>query len=155
MSTVFKPRTAEERSVEEPREMGTREFTQETYRPPSMLPDPEPRPGWVHRWVRMSLLNQADDQNVWRMRREGWETCARADYPEYEGMLLRGEGSIEIGGLILCRAPAERMESRKRYYDDLNKRAMQSIDSSLMKEQDSRMPLIVERKSRVSFGSGE
>lgn len=155
MSTVFKPRTSQERSKTEDRERETRALTEETYRPPSMLPDPDPRPGWVHRWVRMSLLNAADDQNVWRMRREGWELCKREDYDEYEGMLTRGDGVIEIGGLVLCRAPEEKMKARDKYYDDINKRAMQSIDASLMKEQDSRMPLVIERKSKVSFGSGE
>lgn len=149
MSTAFRPRAEVERARQ------TREFSTGSYRPPSVLPDPEPRDGWKHRWVRMSLLNNADDQNVWRMRREGWEFCKRDEYPEYNGMLLRGENAIEIQGLVLCRAPVEVMEARRKYYEELNKRAMQSIDSSLMREQDSRMPLIVERKSKVSFGSGE
>jgi len=128
-----------------------------TYVPPSNLPEPDERPGWKHRWVRMSMLNAADDQNVWRQRREGWEPCKMADYPEYQMMLgtARNEDVIEIGGLILCRIPKERLEARAKYYQELNQKAMSSIDSSLMKEQDSRMPLIIERKSKVSFGSGE
>ena len=39
------------------REHETREETQRpmTWRPPSLLPDPDPRPGWRHRWVRLPL----------------------------------------------------------------------------------------------------
>lgn len=148
-------READARSVDM-REHDTRTETY-TYVPPSSLPEPDQRPGWKHRWVRMSMLNSADDQNVWRQRREGWEPCKLADYPEYHGMAsqMRTEDVIEIGGLLLCRMPEERLKARAKYYEEMNKKAMSSIDSSLMREQDSRMPLIIERKSKVSFGSGE
>ena len=71
------------------REHETREETQRpmTWRPPSLLPDPDPRPGWRHRWVRVTLLGQADDRNVSVRYQDGFEACKWEDYPEMEAKM--------------------------------------------------------------------
>ena len=44
-------------------------------------------------------------------------------------------------------------DGRQRYYEDLAAKQLQSVDNNIMREQDSRMPLLnPERRTRVTFG---
>lgn len=125
------------------------------YTPPSNMPDPHPRDGWVHRWVRISIEGQEDPRNAVMRSQEGWEPVKANDYPELvHAAVTKKDGSLEVGGLILCRAPAEMMAARDRYYRNLNNKAMEAVDASLGKVNDSRMPLYQQRSTKVSFGSG-
>ena len=140
------------------RDTGTREATTraKSWAPPSTLPDPTPAPGWKYRWIRTSMLGQSDAQNVSVRMREGWEPVPSEEVPE---LRLRTDpkrefkGNIEVGGLLLCKAPAEVADGRRQYYEDLAARQIQSVDNNIMREQDSRMPLLnPERRTRVTFG---
>ncbi len=129
-----------------------------TWKPPSVLPDPNPVEGWRYRWVRTSMLGNADNQNVSIRMREGWEPVKAEEVPE---LMLRTDprseykGNVEVGGLLLCKAPVEVADGRQRYYEDLAARQLQSVDNNIMREQDSRMPILPsERRSRVTFGRG-
>ena len=53
-----------------------------TWRAPETLPSPDPRPGWAHRWVRISILGTSDPSNISSKLREGYEPCKADDYPE-------------------------------------------------------------------------
>jgi hypothetical protein len=67
----------------------------------------------------------------------------------------RFEGNIEIGGLLLCKAPEEKMAQRQKHYQDVASQQMQSVDNSFMKENDPRMPLLKpDRTTRTTFGRG-
>jgi hypothetical protein len=66
----------------------------------------------------------------------------------------RFKGGVEIGGLLLCRIPEEFMKQRADYYARQNQSQMDSVDNSFMRENDPRMPLFSERKTKVTFGSG-
>jgi len=59
-----------------------------------------------------------------------------------------------IGGLMLCKAPVELVEDRTDYFNQQSKAQMQSVDNNFMRENDPRMPLFNERKTKVTFGSG-
>jgi hypothetical protein len=124
--------------------------------PASILPDPDPRDGWVHRWIRTSVLGESDNTNVSKMMREGWQPVKAEDYPE---LLLESDigsrfaGNIEVGGLLLCRAPKEKMEQRDKYFQDMAENQMQSVDNNFLRENDPRMPLMKpERSTRTTFG---
>jgi hypothetical protein len=125
------------------------------WRPPEVLPSPDPRPGWTHRWIRLSTLGKDDPSNISSKLREGYEPCRAQDYPELmmhattEG---RFKGGIESGGLLLCRIPDEFLKQREAYYAKQNKAQMESVDNNFMRESDPRMPLFAERKSTTSFG---
>lgn len=129
----------------------------EAWRPPETLPSPDNRPGWTHRWIRLSTQGTADPGNISSKLREGYEPCKAEDYPE---MMLhattegRFKGNIEVGGLMLCRIPSEFLEQRAAYYANMNKNQMESVDNNFLRESDSRMPLFSEKKSKVTFGSG-
>ena len=62
--------------------------------------------------------------------------------------------NIVIGGLMLCKAPVELTEERNAYYNNQAKQQMHAVDNNLMRENDPRMPLFNERKSKVTFGKG-
>jgi hypothetical protein len=141
------------------RELDTRAVTQraEAWRPPETLPMPEDRPGWKHRYVRISTMGTADPSNISSKLREGYEPCKAEDYPElmmHATVEGRFKGGIEIGGLLLCRIPEEFLKQRADYYDKQNKSQIDSVDNNFLRENDPRMPLFSERKTKVTFGSG-
>ena len=124
---------------------------------PEVLPNPDPRPGWKHRWVRTSTLGTADPSNVSSKLREGYEPCKAEDYPElmlHAATEGRFKGAIEVGGLLLCRIPEEFMEQRAQYYEQQNKAQVESVDNNFLRQSDARMPLFAEKSTKVSFGSG-
>lgn len=147
---------AEQRTkrASEAREVGTRKS--DSWKPASVLPTPEPQDGWVFRWVRTSTLGKADNTNVSQKFREGWEPVRSEDHPELEVMSdidSRFEGNIEIGGLLLCKAPAEQMQQRQDYYSQVAEGQMESVDNNFLRENDPRMPVLKpERSSRTTFG---
>ena len=129
----------------------------QAWRPPETLPSPNDRPGWSHRWVRISMVGQADPSNISSKLREGYEPCKADEYPELlvhatsEG---RFKGNVEIGGLLLCRIPSEFLDQRSAYYANQNKAQMESVDNNFLRESDPRMPLFSDKRSKVTFGSG-
>ena len=142
-----------------PRDLVSREKeARAVYVPPTSLPDPNPRPGIVHRWVATHVLGKADPMNVSRKMREGWVPVKIEDYPELLMPGMPESGNVEIGGLMLCSMPTEKAKLRDDYYQKQAQSQMESVDNTYMKNNDPRMPLFTERKSTVtrgaSFGSG-
>ncbi len=141
------------------REMESRAATArpQAWRAPEVLPSPEDRPGWKHRWVRTSTMGQADPSNISSRLREGYEPCKAEEYPEmmmYASVDGRFKGGIEMGGLLLCRIPEEFLGQRMKHYEGQNKAQVESVDNNFLRENDPRMPLFSEKKSKVTFGSG-
>ena len=130
----------------------------DSWMPQSSLPVPEPKDGWVFRWIRTSSLGRTDNTNVSRQFREGWEPVKAEDHPELKIMSDHNsqfKGNVEVGGLLLCKAPAEKMESRKKYFQELADRQIEGVDRSFLRENDPRMPLLnPERSTRTTFGRG-
>ena len=138
-----------------PRDLQSREKNaRAVYVPPSALPEPTPEPGMSYRWVATHVLGQADPSNVSKKMREGWEPVKAEDHPEL--MLLRNEktGNVEIGGLMLCKMPAELARSRDEYYGRQAQAQMDSVDNHFMRNNDPRMPLFSDRKSSTTRGGG-
>mgnify|MGYP003629459569 FL=1 len=138
-------------------------FTRETeersksWTPPSILPDPTPVPGYVYRWVRTSIMGNADNRNASMRFREGWEPVKAEDHPELKlqsDINSQFSGNIEVGGLLLCRTAKEHMDQRDEYHREKAATQMEGVDKNFMKQSDSRMPLFTESDSRVSFGKG-
>ena len=141
------------------RELDTRDtFARpEAWRPPETLPMPDDRPGWTHRYVRISTLGTADPSNISSKLREGYEPCKGDEYPElmmHASTEGRFKGNIEVGGLLLCRIPSEFMAQRAKHYENLNKSQVDSVDNNFLRENDPRMPLFSEKRTKVTFGSG-
>lgn len=143
-----------------PRELESRAKSErpKQWMPPTLLPDPNPEPGYVFRWIRISTLGKDDPMNVSTKLREGWEPVKASEHPEIQLMGTssnsRYPDSIEIGGLLLCKTPAEFAEQRDAFYQKQADQQMQSVDNNFMRENDPRMPLFRERRSEVTFGRG-
>jgi len=141
------------------RELESREKTvrKQAWRRPELLPSPDPEPGYVYRWIRLSTQGQADPTNVSSKLREGWEPVLAKSHPEIFLSGIENErfkDNIVIGGLILCRAPEEMVEERNAYYQAQAQGQMTAVDNNLMRENDPRMPIFNDRKSTVTFGKG-
>ena len=124
---------------------------------PEVLPSPTPEPGYAFRWIRVSTQGNVDATNVSSKLREGWEPVKASDHPEITMVTIENErfkDNVVIGGLMLCKAPEELAEERNAYYNQQTQAQMQSVDNSFMRENDPRMPLFNERKTKVTFGKG-
>lgn len=126
--------------------------------PPNALPDPHERPSMVHRWIRTSSMGQADPVNASTAFREGWVPIVSAEYPELK--ILSDQGSrwpesVEVGGLLLCSAPASLITRRKEHYERMAKTQMKSVNDQLESEEDPRMrTMFREHTSTVTRGFG-
>jgi len=141
------------------RELETREKTTQkrAWQRPEVLPSPNPEPGYEFRWIRVSSAGNVDATNVSSKLREGWEPVKATDHPEITLVTIendRFKDNVVIGGLMLCKAPAELVEERNDYYQQQTRSQMQSVDNNLMRENDPRMPLFNDRKTKVTFGNG-
>lgn len=139
------------------RELENREATQrkKVWVAPQTLPEPSPQDGWVFRWIRTSMMGQMDPTNASGKFREGWEPVRAEDHPELMYQAdpnSKFKGNVEVGGLLLCKAPAELMKQRDEYYAKQNRSQIESVDSNYMRLNDARMPLFNEKRSSVSFG---
>ena len=124
------------------------------YTPSSTLPDPTPEPGYVYRWIATHIMGQADPTNVSRKMRDGWVPVKAVDHPELMLEASEKTGNVEIGGLMLCKAPEEFVKARADYFSNQSKSQMDAVDNNYMKANDPRMPMFSEKKSSVSFGRG-
>ena len=121
------------------------------------LPNPTPEEGYEYHWVRVSTRGEVDPMNVSLKLREGWEPVKASDHPEIFVAGVENErfkDNILIGGLLLCKAPREMVEERNEFFQNESANQIRSVDHNLMRENDPRMPLFNERKTKVTFGKG-
>jgi len=139
-----------------PRDQDTRAAeARAIWKPPTTLPNPNPRPGLTFRWVRISVLGQPDPSNISNALQEGWVPVRAVDYPEMEVVPDRNSrypDGIEIGGLLLCACSSARMKQRADYYAEMTKQQMQAVNDQLDREQDPRLRMVRQHQSTVSFG---
>jgi hypothetical protein len=141
------------------RELETRDKTarKRSWIRPDTLPTPNPEEGYQYHWVRVSTRGEIDPMNVSLKLREGWEPVKATDHPEVfvSGVENdRFKDNILIGGLLLCKAPVEMVQERNEFFNRESANQIRSVDNSLMRENDPRMPLFSERNTKVSFGKG-
>ena len=141
-----------------PRDIESREQEMrptDTWKPASSLPVPNKREGLSHRWIRTSMLGQADNTNVSQKMREGWVPVKAIDYPEIDYLPDVGSrypDNIEYGGLLLCVIPSEQLDKRNKYYSEMAVNQMTAVDNSYLSDQDPRMSKFQENASRTTFG---
>jgi hypothetical protein len=73
--------------------------------------------------------------------REGWEPVLHSEHPELiTGTQPQGQykNNIEIGGLLLCKAPKELMEQRQAYIDNKTKSQTEAVDAAYLNQNDPR-----------------
>ena len=133
------------------------ELRVENWAPANLLPSPTPQPGWDFRYIRVSVMGKADPTNVSVRFREGWVPCKLEDHPELQLQAdpdSKYKGCVEVGGLLLCKAPTKFVEQQRAHEAKQTQSQMESVDSSFMRQQDARMPLFSNKRTDVTFGRG-
>ena len=125
------------------------------YKPPSSLDAPPAPDGFRHRWIRAESMGFNDTKNIHGRLRSGYE-LVRAD--EYDSntypAVLDGKyaGVIGVGGLLLARIPEELAQQRMDYQRKQTEGQDEAIENDLLRDQDKRMPISVDRNSKHTFG---
>ena len=124
--------------------------------PPSSLDAPPAPDGFRYRWIRAESVGFQDTKNITGRIREGYELVRSeeienaSDYPVVEEG--RYKGVVGVGGLLLAKVPVEVAKQRSEYMSKKHGERSEAVNNDLMKEQDKRMPINIERQSRVTFG---
>ena len=124
--------------------------------PPSSLDAPPAPDGFRYRRIRAESVGFQDTKNIASRLREGYELVRAeevenaSDYPVLdEG---RYKGVIGVGGLLLAKVPIEIAKQRQEYMTRRHAERSEAVNNDLMREQDKRMPIDVDRQTRVTFG---
>ncbi len=126
------------------------------WRPPSTLDAPPAPDGFVHRWIRESVMGYDDKKNLSARLREGFELVRADEFPDFEAPTVQDgkhAGVIGVGGLVLARFPEETRRQRNAHFQQQTADQMTAVDNDLMREQHPSMPITKpDRQSRVTFG---
>lgn len=151
-----------ERSIDT-REQNSREETEWIYEEPNALEIPDSvyrrfeNEGMGLRWIRITLRNQDDYQNVGKKQSEGWTFVDPEEVPELSMSSIvqeggRYAGTVCRGDLALAKMPLGKLAARKRYYETKSKELIDAVNSQLEGASDSRMPITNNNRSSVTRG---
>ena len=125
------------------------------YKPPSSLDAPPAPDGFRHRWIRAESLGFNDTKNIHGRMRSGYELVRADEYKDSDyPVILDGKyaGVIGVGGLLLARIPEELAQQRIDYQKALSEGQDEAIENDLLRDQDKRMPIKIDRHSKQTFG---
>jgi hypothetical protein len=125
------------------------------YKPPSSLDAPPAPDGFRHRWIRAESMGFNDTKNIHGRLRSGYELVRADEYDSQEyPTVLDGKyaGVIGVGGLLLARIPEELAQARMDYQRRQTEGQDESVETDLLKDQDKRMPIKIDRNSKQTFG---
>ena len=129
--------------------------SKKVWTPPNSLDAPPAPDGYRHRWIRAESLGFNDQKNIHGRLRSGYELVRADEYDSEEyPTVLDGKyaGVIGVGGLLLARIPEELATARSSYQKTLSEGQDEAIENDLLKDQDKRMPIKVDRSSKHTFG---
>lgn len=125
----------------------------------TLPPLPVTSDGFVYRWLRVAVRGEDDVQNISRRLREGWELVKPETLPkEFKGLstLVRDYGKVSgivgIDDVALGRIQRHIAEARQELVELEAAEMMQAVNSDLMRNNDTRMPISNESKSTVRKG---
>ena len=125
------------------------------YKPPSSLDAPAAPDGFRHRWIRAESMGFNDTKNIHGRLRSGYELVRADEYDTEEyPVVMDGKyaGVIGVGGLLLARIPEELAQQRMDYQKRQTDGQDEAIENDLLRDQDKRMPISVDRNSKHTFG---
>jgi len=127
-----------------------------SWKPPSLLDAPDPRPGMVQRWIATSIQGKDTPDNVYKRMRAGWNPrpADSVDDKRYP-TINHGQwaGSIGVEGMLLCEMPEDTFKSMKKYYLGKSDEQNESIPGELDAiGRNGGIPIQQERSSTTSQG---
>ena len=129
----------------------------DVWRPAALLPKVSLGREWATRWVRKFSSGHDDPMNMNKRFREGWTPVKYDEAPElvpYVDQSAKQSGLIEIGGLVLCKMPAERLAVKAAYFKNKRDRQSESMEQDLLRENNRYRKMSFDNKTEVSFGKG-
>ena len=135
----------------------TREKTErpKQYKPPSSLDAPPAPDGFRHRWIRAESMGFNDSKNIHGRLRSGYELVRADEYKDSSYPIVtdgKFAGVIGVGGLVLARIPEELAQARMDYQKRQTEGQDEAVETDLLRDQDKRMPIKVDRNSKHTFG---
>ena len=125
------------------------------YKPPSSLDAPPAPDGFRHRWIRAESVGFQDSKNIFGRLREGYELVRADEYKNSDYPVVtdgKYAGVIGVGGLLLARIPIELANARMAYQKSQTEGQDEAVENDLLKDQDKRMPIKIDRHSKHTFG---
>ena len=113
--------------------------------------------GMVLRWIRIQIRGNDDYQNVGKRQRDGWVFVTPDEVPELSTSSIvkengRYAGTVVRGDVALAKMPEGRAIARREHYENKANELMNAVNSQLMSNSDSRMPIYNNSKSTVTRG---
>ena len=108
-------------------------------------------------WLRMTLKGGDDVKHLGKKLQEGWIFVDLAEVPEMSATsVVRDEGRyagvVCRGDVGLAKIPTGKYEARSKFYRDKSTAMNQAIEAQLMGNNNSRMPISNNSKSKVVTG---
>ena len=108
-------------------------------------------------WLRMTLKGVDDVKHLGKKLQEGWVFVDLAEVPEMSATsVVRDEGRyagvVCRGDVGLAKIPTGKYEARGKFYRDKSKAMNEAIEAQLMGNNNSRMPISNNSKSKVVTG---
>jgi len=108
-------------------------------------------------WLRMTLKGVDDVKHLGKKMQEGWVFVDLAEVPEMSATsVVRDEGRyagvVCRGDVGLAKIPTGKYEARGKFYRDKSKAMNEAIEAQLMGNNNSRMPISNNSKSKVITG---
>jgi hypothetical protein len=98
-----------------------------------------------------------DTKNLHGRLRAGYELVRAEEYEDSDFPIVQDgkyAGVIGVGGLVLARIPEELAQQRQEYERRQTEAQDEAVNNDLLRDQDRRMPMSVERSSK-SFGGSK
>ena len=108
-------------------------------------------------WLRILLNGQDDYQEVGKKQQQGWEFVTPEEVPEMGATsVVREEGRyagvVCRGDIALGKIPTVKLEAKRSHYRNKANEMLKAVNSQLMSQSTSRMPISNNSKSRTFKG---
>ena len=134
-----------------------------TWRPPTSLDAPEPRPGYAQRWIRTGFRGgEHDTLNIQGKDREGWrprdpKTIHAGDAYFLSNNVQMAGSELRVGNLVLHEIPEQVLNAKRRYITDKTRQLELGVASDTEKASREGVkaglpPIIREERANVTTG---
>ena len=119
---------------------------------PTSLDAPPARPGFIQRWIRVSMKGEADATNTSRKFREGWKPRpADTVTSSYQVPTIshgKWAGAIGVEGMLLCEMPKAMADKRRKFNSARTAEITNAIEAELQAQEHPGMPITQTRVSQ-------
>lgn len=113
------------------RTLDRQEAADYSWREPTNLDAPPPRPGMRQKWVRVSSRSELDNVNWTSRLRQGWTPRDPKTVPDVNGYYPvtnhSNQSVIQVAGSVLCEMPIQKVHARQAWVAEQNRKLNDSI----------------------------